>query len=191
MDKQLNYTWRHDIVKALEEDGSFNMKIWQLNSKTDDNGLEFMENVAYYKREYDYLNRLGLVNRGFCPITGENIDGSFNYAIYERNIFVSEKALGLGKEKKGKFRENFQKNNPNFQSNLEKSKAFLAQENSNAKEAKMHYSTLFIILILSGFGAYKMINPSSILGYLGVIISAILLFFLMTEIRYRLRNIFY
>jgi hypothetical protein len=47
MDKQLNYTWRHDIVKALEEDGSFNMKIWQLNSKTDDNGLEFMENVAY------------------------------------------------------------------------------------------------------------------------------------------------
>ena len=88
----MNKVWQNNILKALEKEASFDIKKWNSESENDDHGLGFMENVAYYKNVYDYLNKLGLVNTGFCPITGEKIDNSFNYSIYGRTIFVSEKA---------------------------------------------------------------------------------------------------
>lgn len=182
--------WQKDIYAALEKEGSFDMKNWMTKSENDDNGLGFMEDVAYYKNVYEYLNHLGLVNRGFCPITGEKIDGSFNYAIYGRTIFVSERALEIGKEKKQKFREKFQKEHPEFQSNLKNAQAFLdgnpnikeskprfGQDNPFAKPAKNYENTtFFLVLILSGFGSYKLVNPSSIIGYIGVLLVFIVLF---------------
>lgn len=168
--------WQNDICAALEKEASFDMSKWRSKSDNDDYGLKFMEDVAYHKNVYDYLNNLGLVNRGFCPITGEKIDNSYNYSIYGRTIFVSEKALELGKEKKLKFREKFQKENPNYEANLKQAKAFLGNTNPNFPKPKYDNITFFGALFLSGYLSYKIVKPETIFGYLGVIILFVLIF---------------
>lgn len=175
--------WQSDIYIALENEGTFDMKNWKTKSEIDDNGLEFMEDVAYFKREYDYLNSLRLVNRGFCPITGEKIDGSLNYAINGRTIFVSEKALELGQLKKQQFRKKFQEEHPNFQSDLKQAKSFLDKAHPYVNKPKYDNITFFGSLLLSGYFSYKIIVPDTILGYLGVIVLFILFFNLADWLR--------
>lgn len=181
--EKITNNWQKDIYKALENEGTFDMKNWKTKSEIEDNGLGFMEDVAYYKREYDYLNSLNLVNRGFCPITGEKIDDCLNYAIYGRTIFVSEKALELGKLKKQQFREKFQNENPNFQSNLKQAKSFL--DNTKPYSVKPRYDniTFFSSLFLSGYLSYKIIKPISFWGYIITFVLFILLFNLADWLR--------
>jgi hypothetical protein len=172
----MNKIWQNNILQALEKEASFDLKKWYSESKNDDHGLGFMENVAYYKNIYDYLNQLGLINTGFCPITGEKIDNSFNYSIFGRTIFVSEKALELGKEKKQKFREQFQKENPNYEANLKQAKAFLDNANPYIQKPKYDNITFFGSLFISGYLSFKIVSPDSILGYIAVIVLFIIIF---------------
>lgn len=174
--KQNPNKWQNDICAALEKEESFDIKKWKSKFDNDDYGLDFMEEIAKNKNIFDYISELGLVNRGFCPITGEKIDKSFNYSIYGRTIYVSEKALELGKEKKQKFMEQFQKENPNYEANLKQAKAFVAKANPYIQKPKYDNITFFGSLFLSGYLSYKIVSPVSVIGYIGVVVLFILIF---------------
>lgn len=163
MGEKLNHNWQNDIYNALEKAGSFNMTILKIRLESDDTGIEFMQQIAFDKRIYEYLNSLGLVNRGWCPITGEKIDESLNYSIFGRAIFISEKAFELGKEKK----EEFKKEHPNFESNLKEVKSFLENTLVQLDKPRFDSITFVISLIISGYLSYTIIKPATLLGYVG------------------------
>ena len=47
---------------------------------------------------YQHLKSKGLVNRGYCPITGEKIGYGHLYQIFERKVYISERGEQLCKE---------------------------------------------------------------------------------------------
>lgn len=178
--------WQNDILKALENEGSFDMVKWKNLYEKDEDGFAFMENVAYDKREYEYLSKLGLVNRGFCPITGEIIDNSDKYSIFGRTVHLSSNALEIGKVKKDQRREKIFKENPNFKANQKKASAFLNELNPNYRKPKYDDLTFWSSLLLSGFLPYIIIKPDSFLGYTGVVVFFIIIFNILDKLRKKL-----
>jgi hypothetical protein len=160
--------WQKNIFAAIENEGSFDLKMLKIIIENDETGIEFMQHIAYHKKTYEYLSGLNLVNTGFCPITNEKIDTTFNYSIFGRTIYLSENALKLGNEKKQQFKADFQKAHPNFDTNLKHAKAFLDNENTNTQLPKYNNIIYFIEFFLSGYLSHKIVNPTSIYGYIGV-----------------------
>lgn len=174
--KQKQNKWQNDICEALEKEESFDIKKWKSKFDNDHYGLVFMEEIAKNKNIFEYLSELGLVNRGFCPITGEKIDKAFDYTIYGRTIYVSEKAFELGKEKKQKFMEQLQKENPDYEANLKLAEAFVAKANPFMKKPKYDNITFYGSLFVSGYFSYKIVSPVSVLGYLITLVLFIVIF---------------
>ena len=168
--------WQKNIYIALKNEGSFDLKMLNIIIESDDTGIEFMQHIAYHKRSFEYLSGFNLVNTGFCPITGKKIDGSFNYSIFDRTIYLSGEASEIGKEKKQKFDEQFQKENPKYETNLKQAKSFLENTSPYIQKPKFDNFTFFGALFLSGYLSYKLVKPESAYGYLLVIIMFILTF---------------
>ena len=69
---------------------------------------ELLEDYVTYSLDiYNLLNNKGLVNRGFCPFTGEKIDTTFpNYAYMGRKVYVSHQGYSIMKgESDAKYEE--------------------------------------------------------------------------------------
>lgn len=183
--------WQEDILKSLENNSLIDFNKWKTLSESDDTGIEFMEKIATDKYVYEHLDSRRLVNRGFCPINGEQIDNTAEYLFFDRGIYLSKSAMDISKAIKIQKQKEFDEKNREYKANAEKAKAFLEQVNPSreqtkplwgknnpyAKEAKNYENpTFFLVLILSVFGSYKIVNPSSILGYVGTVLLFILLF---------------
>lgn len=84
--------WHKDIINQLNND-LVNKEYW-INDEIIDNKT-LLEKIAFRENIYNHLNEKNLINRGFCPITGESIGSSYNYSIFGRKIYLS--LLGLNK----------------------------------------------------------------------------------------------
>jgi hypothetical protein len=148
--------WQVDILDALNSKFIIDKKLFFLKSENDDDiayNKKFMEDVASRGDFYMYLDNLGLVNRGFCPITGENIDESYSFTMFQRKVFLSEKGMSICNEiKKNEYDK---RNISNFP--YEK----MVQKGKNMK-------SIFRVLssIISFYLSYQFINPSGIFSIL-------------------------
>jgi hypothetical protein len=168
--------WQNDILSALEQKGTFKMDYWNNELNADKEGFVFMQSVAQSQPAYSYLDSLGLVNRGFCPITGEKIEKGWKYVSNGRKIYLSERANEMGAKRKEEFLKKLKEENPNFETDLKRAKAFVEKANPYYKRPKFDNITFFGSLLLSGYLSYKLVRPESIFGYVGVVIVFILSF---------------
>ena len=65
------YDWCKSILQALQSDG-YEMSDFYFTSDNSDNKA-LLQHVALMENAYNCLNSKGLINRGFCPITGEDM----------------------------------------------------------------------------------------------------------------------
>jgi len=89
--------WQDNIIEELKSNQDFEeyakyleyLKYEHYSGKEAD--MVFMQQVAQNKSVYEYLDKLGLVNYGVCPITGESISDEQhgNYTIFGRTIYLS------------------------------------------------------------------------------------------------------
>lgn len=164
LNKQKVENWKKDILNALIKEGTFDMQMFNHYYNKDDTGKSFMENIAYNNKAYNYLNNLGLVNRKFCPITGEGIDESFNYTIFGRCIYLSQKGLeichSINREEHGK-------------RNTKLSYDEILQEKRRGKSKANRFTSIITIInaIISIYLSFIIVNPS---GYFSFILFAII-----------------
>jgi len=101
------YDWHKSILEALQSDGYKMSDFYFTSNNSNNNSL--LQRVALKENSYNFLNSKGLINRGFCPITGENINNTFNFNIFGRTVYLSEKGLETCENIK---RIEWNKNNP-------------------------------------------------------------------------------
>lgn len=94
--------WMKDICDELNIAGitiGTDLKTTKWDSSNFENSIEFMKNyVTLSSSIYEHLNSKGLVNRGYCPITGEKIDYKHVYQIFGRKVYISARGEQLCKE---------------------------------------------------------------------------------------------
>jgi hypothetical protein len=94
--------WMSDIFDALNE-SNIEMPDYKGKGKWTldrfENPFELIEdNITYSASVYEFLNNKGLINTGYCPITGEKISNTFYYQLFGRKVFLSEKGLQFAEE---------------------------------------------------------------------------------------------
>lgn len=154
--------WRNEIITALEQ-GEFKIDYYNRDS----HNKEVLEWVAYNKKHYEYLDELGLVNRGFCPLTGESITEDFCYHIFGRKVFLSAKGQEICQAiRNQKHKENYGEDYSQLvqRKHIAKSRANL---------------TMFIIAVVSFVTSFKIIDPSGFFSYAGFALLGFVLFRLM------------
>lgn len=76
--------WKNDIVKTLEELGIGESLIHRDNEN-------LMYGIANNEGVFNALNHRGLLNRGFCPVTGTPLNNNdYSWAVQGRRIYVSK-----------------------------------------------------------------------------------------------------
>ena len=90
-DNQRVYNWHKSILEALEAGGFVMSDFYFTNMNTNNNVL--LQRIALKKNTYNFLTSKGLVNRGYCPITGEQINNTYNFNISGRIVYLSAKGL--------------------------------------------------------------------------------------------------
>lgn len=85
------YLWHKDILTALESEGFVMSDFYY--TKNNINNKKLLERIAIRAETFYFLEKKGLLNRGFCPITGEKINNTNNYSIYDRKIYLSIEGL--------------------------------------------------------------------------------------------------
>ena len=171
--KQNPNKWQNDILSALELEGTFRMDYWNDKLNADIEGFIFMQSVAQSQPAYSYLDSLGLVNRGFCPITGEKIEKGWKYDSNGRKIYLSERANEIGAKKKEEISKKLEEAH---RKNLENSPELKKRE--QAAEMRNIYWRLVSISVAFWL-TYRIINPSDILDYIKAIGVFFLLFYAM------------
>ena len=85
------YDWHKSILEALQSDGYKMSDFYFTSNNLNNNSL--LQHVALKENSYNFLNSKGLINRDFCPITGESINNTLNFNIFGRVVYLSEKGL--------------------------------------------------------------------------------------------------
>lgn len=95
--------WMTDICNELNSSG-FEMEdltgVGKFDiSRLNNSPIDLMKTYVTYNADmYEHLNSKGLVNRGYCPITGEKIGTNNLYQFFERKVYLSEAGKKLAKE---------------------------------------------------------------------------------------------
>jgi hypothetical protein len=141
-----------DICNELNKAG-FEMPDFKGGGKFElnrlDNSIDLMKSyVTYSASMYDHLNSKGLINRGYCPITGEKIGTSHLYQIFGRKVYISAEGERLAKERDRKLHiETFGKEPMTEQEKREAAQNFL-RERENGKKMLIMWGLLIILGII-------------------------------------------
>src|SRR5690606_35591453 len=90
---QYVYNWRTTILKNLEENNIDMSKFYY--STSNKNNKDLLQYISLKNETFQYLDENGLINRGFCPITGEVINNTYHYSIFNRKVYLSEKGIEI------------------------------------------------------------------------------------------------
>ena len=149
------------------------MDYWNNKLDADREGFMFMQSVAQSQPAYSYLDSLGLVNRGFCPITGEKIEKGWKYDSNGRKIYLSERASELGAKRKEEVSKKLEEAHRKRVENSPELK-----KSEQAAERRDVYWRI-ISLSVAFWLTYRIIKPSDILDYIIAIGVFVLLFYAM------------
>src|SRR5690606_33656987 len=81
--------WRNQIFLELKKN---DFALSDLLGNTLKNNKDLVEYIVHDSKVYHLLNNKGLLNKGFCPITGD-ITNKGSYNSYGRYIYLSEKGI--------------------------------------------------------------------------------------------------
>lgn len=146
--------WMTDICDELNRAG-FQMADYDGKGDFDinrvENSIELMKKyVTFYGAMYEHLDAKGLVNRGYCPITGEKIGTSNLYQIFGRKVYISAEGERLAKERDRKLHvETFGKEPMTEQEKRETAQNF-ESERENGKKMLI----IWILIIIFGIIYY-------------------------------------
>jgi tetratricopeptide (TPR) repeat protein len=181
LNEQRIQRWKNDILDALTKDETFDIAQFNQYLEQDDFGKSFIENIAYNSKAYHYLNNLGLVNQKYCPITGEDIDESFNYSVSGRHIFISQNGLEIFNSINRK--DHSTENTKLF---FENTKPFQEKEKSSSKTNRFIPVIIFVNAIISAYLSFIILNISSSSSHLFFAVLCLFFFFILMWIYYKL-----
>ncbi|MBO0593123.1 hypothetical protein I2486_17105 [Cellulophaga sp. E16_2] len=158
-----NIEWQNNILSALAN-SSFDTKVLIRHQSLNDNGKRFMEEIAFQKNIYDYLNNMGLVNTGICPIIGNPIiNEQYQYSIFGRIIYLSREGSEICENTRRTDSESIGVDYDSF------------KNQKTVSKQKAQWLT-FATIVLSGLVSYFITSPSS---FWSIIIFIVLFFILM------------
>lgn len=140
--------WQNNILLALENFGFDTTNLIKYQS-LNDSGKKFMEVIASQKNIYDYLNNLGLVNTGICPITGSQIHQQYQYSIFGKTIYLSREGSEICENIRRSQSESIGVDYDNFKN----------QKSASRQKAKWF---TYVIIFLSAIISYYITNPNSL-----------------------------
>ena len=157
------YNWRKSILRALEEDGIIMSDFYY--TPFNSNNKQLLQHIASRSETYNFLSNEGLLNTGYCPITGERIDNTLNYNIFNRKVYLSKRGVDVCKAIEGAGYNDNQYEE--FTKSLQKSK----------QKANIIIEILYIVItVLSIFISWKIVSPSGFFSFIGFILLAIVLY---------------
>lgn len=157
------YNWRKSILRALEEDGIIMSDFYYTPFHS--NNKQLLQHIASRSETYNFLSNEGLLNTGYCPITGEKIDNTLNYNIFNRKVYLSKRGVDVCKAIEGAGYNDNQYEE--FTKSLQKSK----------QKANIIIEILYIVItVLSIFISWKIVSPSGFFSFIGFILLAIVLY---------------
>lgn len=161
------YNWRTTILKNLEENNIDMSKFYY--STSNKNNKDLLQYISLKNETFQYLDGKGLINRGFCPITGEVINNTYHYSIFNRKVYLSEKGVEIC--------ENI--NKTEWKNNKIDYDSFQESKRNTKKQAPI----IFLILIsISLVTSWKMIAPDSFFSFIGFILASIIFFAIFWKI---------
>jgi len=137
------YNWHKSILEALQNDG-YTMSDFYFTSNNLNNN-ELLQHVALMENSYNFLNSKGLINRGFCPITGEAINNTFNFNIFGRVVYLSKTGLETCENIK---RKDWNKSNPKIDYDTFQNRKRQVMGNTNPEEQGKTSMSGWIIFII-------------------------------------------
>lgn len=158
-------------MQALNESGY--VIDWEMQGIK--NNADLYKFFMLHQALYDYLDSKGLVNTGFCPITGEVLlERKANYNIYGRKIYLSDEGLEVSK--------NLDKVDWNDQE-MGISYDDYQKEKESFRKVESFIKILFLFSILFAlFLAWIIIKPHGFLTVLAFLGTSILLFIIINLI---------
>ena len=152
------YSWHKNILVALENNG-YKMNFYL---HTDFNNKQLFQDFMLKSDTFNFLNNAGLVNTGFCPITGEQLISKENYNIYGRVIYLSPKGTEVCKL--------IDRNEWTKENGIEK----LSQYNQLITDKEIRFGNsrkiaklfVWIKILLSIIFSYLIVKPNSLVKFL-------------------------
>jgi hypothetical protein len=165
------YNWRKSILETLENNGygmsHFSFSRYYSN-KT--NNKELLQHIVFTGGDaYNLLNSKGLINRGFCPITGETINNTNNYNVYNRVVYLSKKGLEICKNID---REEWNKNHTSIDYDT-------LQNQKKQTKHKLNIIKIIVIALSAGISivtSWFIVSPSGFFSFIGFLLLAFILF---------------
>lgn len=162
------YNWRKSILIALEEN-NYKMDDFYY-TKYNTNNKQLFQHIAQKSETYNFLISKGLLNVGNCPITGEKINNSLNYNIFNRQVYLSEKGLEVCKSIDKKEWTGKNMDYDSFQK--------LKAQTTKKSKSKAQF-VILIIVILSLIFSWLMISPTGFFSFLGFLILGVIFFYIL------------
>ncbi|WP_140939590.1 hypothetical protein [Sphingobacterium lumbrici] len=161
------YNWRTAILKNLEEN---NIDMSEFYFSTfNKNNKDLLQHISLRAETFQFLDERGLINRGFCPITGETINNTYNFNIFNRTVFLSEKGVEVCENIDRKKWKNDKIDYDSFQ----------ASKRNTKKQAPVIFLVLFSISLVT---SWKMIAPDGFFSFIGFVLVSIIFFTIFWKI---------
>lgn len=162
------FDWRNDILQELESSGVV-MSDFYFSDKNQNN-KDLLEHIAQKSETYNLLNSKGLINRGFCPISGEKIDNTNKYEIFGRVVYLSKSGL----EKCEEIRRSQWKGN-----NMSYDEFTTLKKQSKSKSRNQATLVVFALVVLSIIISWNLVEPDGFFSFLGFLIVGVVVFFIL------------
>lgn len=160
--------WRNKIFQELE---SLDIKMSDFYySDMNKSNKDLLEHIVLKSETYTSLNNKGLLNRGYCPITGEKIGTSYSYNMYNRHIYLSKTGLEICR---GVERNNWKGKNMSYD------EFTVLKEKNKAKSKKQATLVVFILVLLSIIISWNFVEPSGFFSFLGFLVVGFIVFFVL------------
>lgn len=165
---EIVFNWHRRILNALENDNYVMSDFYY--TKHNNNNKALLQHIALKSDTYNFLNNKGLLNTGYCPITGEKIDNSMNYNIYNRKVFLSKKGIEVCESIDRKSWTGKNMDYDTFQQ--------LKTETRRKTKSQVQLITL-ILIVLSLFFSWIIVSPTGFFSFIGFLIVAVILFYVI------------
>ncbi|HSD08172.1 hypothetical protein [Flavobacterium sp.] len=160
--------WRENIFQELKNSGVVISDFYL--SDLNKNNKDLLEHIVLMPDTFNHLNNKGLLNVGYCPITGEKIGISNSYNMYGRHIYLSKTGLEICK---GVNKNDWKENDISYDE-------FERLKNKSREKSRKQASFVVItLIILSIFISWNIVSPTGFLSFLSFVLIGFVVFFIL------------
>lgn len=161
---QIVYDWHRSILEALEnaelDMAQFYYSEFNMNNKVLFQHIILQENI------YNFLDSKSLINTGYCPIIGDEINNTYDYNIYGRKVYLSESGSGVCKAiDQSKWKNEYSE--------------IVKSQNLEQQSEKKPDIGIIIMFIIAPIISWLIIPPYTALSVLGFFLLSIVFIFIL------------